>query len=442
MSLNITDHIDDRDKLTKARSSAGEEYNALARDYNYDGSLWRNQLQGGCASGWHQQTTSLNNKWHLRRITEAKEQGHNIAPRDYGGPFFSRRVSLRPHGSYPHYSLRKNYFRSGPVAEYDGILFPDGITHRIAKAILTGKVMKDAVWVGGGAMAINDLRVIGERMMLSAVPTAPAANAVVSLGELFSEGKLFNTPGAGLAGANPGGEFLNYQFGILPVVNDLQAFKEAFDDFDNILTQYYRDAEKKVRRKVGPYSIKDETTTTIHQGDPLVMVSGWPISGHLMHYSNRRRVVKKTTTRKVWYSGAFGYHVPESMSQTRRMLTEWNRVYGIAPDPADLWELLPFSWLVDWQTNSGNAIKHLFLQASEGATQLYGYVMCHTVTTVDTTWEGVVYVNDAPLPISVTWRLVDETKQRERVLPFGTTYLNKPLTARQLAILGALGIAK
>jgi hypothetical protein len=84
----------------------------------------------------------------------------------------------------------------------------------------------------------------------------------------------------------------------------------------------------------------------------------------------------------------------------------------------------------------------LFLQATEGATQWYGYVMCESVVKTTYTWTGLLYLSGTPTPCSITSVVVKTIKQRERVSPFGSAFTGVDLSPRQLAILAALGVAK
>jgi hypothetical protein len=298
-----------------------------------------------------------------------------MRPRDVGGPFFTRRVTLRHEGTYPHHRL-ESYWGSGKTNYfYEGIVFPSIEVRDIARSIYLNSLDKHAVWTSSNALSQTDLRKHGERLMLSVVPTSATANALVSVGELITEGKLFSAPGKALLDQNPGGEFLNYQFGILPVVSDAKSFTEAASTFSETISQYRRDAGKVVRRKAGPY-VLEESTSVRNYSNSLITPGRSTLSAFLVN--SPKLTVTTKIKREIWYSGAFEYYIPEDMSRLEELIFEWNRVYGIVPDPADIWELLPFSWLADWFTNSGNALRHLFLQASEGATQRYGYAMCHS----------------------------------------------------------------
>lgn len=432
--MSVRDYLDDRDRVIKHRSGANEEMWGHSLRFSSSGSTLRNELEGGCATGWHQQTTSLNNGGSWVFHGSVGRRG-----RDVGGPFHTRRMTLRSKGTFPHFRLERLFANGNTSYFYEGMLLPNLEVQRIARAIFNDELDKQVAWQSSAAVKRSDLIVTGEQIMLSVVPTSATANAVVSVGELITEGKLFSTPGRGLADSNPGGEFLNYQFGIAPVVSDVKAFNEAADTFSETIRQYKRDAGKVVRRRTKKRRITETETETITSSYP-VNPGGAAISAYLCTSPKLRKTTK--IIRDIWYSGAFEYFIPREMSRLEELFFEWSRAYGIVPDPSDVWELLPFSWLVDWQSNTGNAIRHLFLQASEGAVQRYGYVMCHSKVVTTYEWSGMLRIGNVPQPSTFTYVLEEDVKQRERVRPFGVNYTGEELSARQLAILAALGIAK
>lgn len=276
--------------------------------------------------------------------------------------------------------------------------------------------------------------------MLSVVPTSAAFDAVVALGEPISDGAFFGLPGRSLiVNGDPGGEYLNTVFGIQPTTDDVKNFNTALGTYDKVVKQYMRDADKLIRRRTKRFLLPEEVTVEAYATNP-VTVGGRSVSANLC--SNSSGTITTRTNREVWYSGAFKYHVPKDLSSFERNLFEWQRAYKIIPDPADIWNLLPFTWLSDWFSNGGNALRHLFLQSTEGATQVYGYVMCQSQVQKTYVWTGRLMINGVLTPCSITAEVVKTIKQRARVSPFGVHFTGVDLTPRQLAILAALGAAK
>lgn len=440
--MGIIDKLDDASLIIKSRSNAGDELWCHRYGESFYGDVSVNEISGGSALGWHQYTESRNNAiyFRARRSSDGLLFSKNI-----GGPFFTRRFTLEYLGDYPHRTY-KAYWGNNPTqairALYDGFVFPSSAAAGMAKAIHQREFAKHTTWVNSThRMSRDELRVIGERIMLSLVPTKPAVEALVSLGELVTEGKLFGVPGGSLSKADPGGEFLNYQFGISPVLADAGAFNEGIQNYDKILAQYKRDAGRRIRRRTQRRLVEDTEATTVSTTTYPIGADGKSFPPYCISTSGRSLTTTTKTKRYVWYSGAFEYYIPEEISRLAELVLEWNRVYGIIPDPARMWELLPFSWLIDWFSNSGNFLRHVFLQTSEGATQTYGYVMCETHVETTWTYRGLFRVNGALQPDTITMRSTDVLRQRERVIPFGPSATGLELNARQLAILAALAVA-
>lgn len=359
-------------------------------------------------------------------------------PRNTGGPFITTKLEVRL-PSRQGYDLLRLSGGNKPLYAISGDLLPHINVQRICKSIREGTIRTNSVWMEDNSMSIPDLQVLGEKLMLSVVPTSAAFNAVTALGEPISDGAFFGLPGRALLNSNPGGEFLNFQFGILPTISDIQNFNTALESYSKVIAQYHRDAGKVIRRKTRRYDLPEVVTTSTFSTNP-VTTDGRAVNALLFSSPSGTRTTR--TKRSYWYSGAFEYHIPEHLSTFQRLMFDFDRAFHIAPSPADVWELLPFSWLADYFSNGGNSLRHLFLQASEGAVQRYGYVMCESKVEDTYVLTGTMRVNNIPVPGSITAVVEKTIKQRIRTSPFGVHFTGVDLTPRQLAILAALGIAK
>jgi len=102
------------------------------------------------------------------------------------------------------------------------------------------------------------LNAYGATAIAQCAPTKPTANLATSLLEVYREGlpKLIGkdlwserTQSAMALPKASGGEFLNYQFGVLPLVADIQDFVKAVRNLDRLLQQFARDNGNVVRRR-------------------------------------------------------------------------------------------------------------------------------------------------------------------------------------------------
>jgi hypothetical protein len=171
--------------------------------------------------------------------------------------------------------------------------------------------------------------------------------------------------------------------------------------------------------------------------------------------------VPKYKTREVltrtWFSGAYTYHYDQGETLWKRMMAaeqRANRVYGLRLSPALLWELAPWSWLVDWKSNFGDVMTNISAFSKDGLVLCWGYVMCEMTITDTYSFSGV----GAYLPpgetqakhgrsgvrngVSVSFQT--KVKKRLRATPygFGLDPNWSDFSDRQLSILGALGITR
>lgn len=389
-----------------------------------------------CSLGWHQQTSSINNRAWLNY--QKANWPVDRRPRNMGGPFITTKLEVTLPGRKA-WDLSRFSTSGVLIFAMKGDLLPSLEVQRLCKAIREGAIRSNAAWTEVNSLSSDELRVLGEKLMLSVVPTGAAFNAMTAIGEPIIDGALFGLPGRALLDSNPGGEFLNYQFAIAPLVSDIQDFNTALESYSKVISQYHRDADKRIRRRTRAYELPEVVTTSSNMTS-CVTSAGRGVSTSLQTTTSNTKTTR--TKRKIWYSGEFEYHIPKDLSTFETLLLDWDRAYNLTPTPDDVWNLLPFSWLADYFTNGGNAVRHLYLQAAEGATQVYGYVMCQTEVETTYVWNGSFRMGAALVPSSVTAVVKKTIKQRERVSPFGFHFTGVDLTPRQLAILAALGISK
>jgi hypothetical protein len=430
----IQDYLDTRDRQFRHRYVSGPTRKSETGTTLFVGSP-RSKTTGDIPSnGVYQETWSINHPGRELR-NRLDQSGLNV-----GGPFQTKRLELMVNSE--EFRLTSIFGTSTPWTKYDhyGPLYPDYTTYTLGRQIMGKTLAASPTWTGFSGMNTLDLRKKGEQIMLSLVPTSAAFDAATSIGELLADGTLFAVPGRSVMDGDIGGEYLNTVFGVIPTQGDLSDLHKAVSSYDSIIKQYYRDANKRIRRKTRPFALPETVDVVVKTNQPPIDGAGNALIAYLAGSSTT--TITTRTNQEVWYAGAFRYYVPESMSIFERKFTEWNRVYGIGLDPASMWNLFPFSWMTDWFTNGEDSLRHLFIQSSEGATQEYGYVMCYTTKVITVEWRGMLSVGNTFVPRTITSTISYEIKQRERVSPFGVQYRNADFTPRQLAILAALGIAK
>jgi len=344
---------------------------------------------------------------------------------DNGGQFTMTRISDAD-------SLHWEYVNGGPSY----FLFKGGVYPQHPDTI--------SWWSAGGpgsTPTLGSLSAAGATAISRCKPTSPHASLAQALGEL-REGAP-SIPGVRswenrtrpLLGS-AGDEYLNIQFGWLPLVNDVKKFYESATQSDRILSEYRRNANRKIRR-----GYDFPTTVTTRQGSGAIQIH--PAQFGLFSQGT----VSETTTTRRWFRGAFRYYLPSTDSyqgRVRQKLQEANHLFGVLPTPEVIWELTPWSWAIDWFTNVGDVMSNISSFITDGLVLQYGYIMEHRSV------RGDVTVNVSPSDVkaygltgSVLKRTyVREYKCRYPANPYGFGIDDTSLTKRQLSILGALGLSK
>ena len=121
---------------------------------------------------------------------------------------------------------------------------------------------------------------------------------------------------------------------------------------------------------------------------------------------------------------------------------------GLVDDPELIWDLTPYSWLVDWFTTMGDSIAnaHVYSPLSGKYTTDYAYMTTKHVVTNRRHLLGVpAFSSPGVRSLSVTsaqGELTSVSKWRARATPFGFGTQLGSLNASQFAVLVALGFAK
>lgn len=355
---------------------------------------------------------------------------------DTGGPFLSETCGI----SVPKRIKQEWYTRSFSGRRYsvDGYFHSDNrmvanlynIQHGFYTSALN--MMPDAQLMGYGATAIKET-----------MPTKPEISLSTSLAELA--GGLPSMIGRQLVRDRSlsavGGEYLNYQFGIAPLVSDAASVIDLTKRYEEILKQFKRDNGRLVRRRRTLVDEKTEYSTVPKTAYAYAGPYGKTVS---MLYTTDY-IDKIQSSRRVWFSGAYKLAYPLSLDDSLREITEFNRVWGVIPTPELVWEMIPFSWLVDWFTNVGDVISNVSTLGS--SLQLdYGYIM------VEDTWEregsGKFGPDDYylrtgdPKRIEIKSKVYHTRKRRLKASPFGFSVAFGDLSMTQKAILTALGLSR
>jgi hypothetical protein len=245
----------------------------------------------------------------------------------------------------------------------------------------------------------STLKGMAGQMIRAIRPTAPDFRLARFLGELRDAHKMFSPNSYFLRGNSPvtnkvrtpqpvsvsvpsfykrtghnlaGGAYLNYQFAVKPTWNDIQRAAQAVKDSEQIVKQFVRDAAHDVHRSSTRQlsqetvlsGIREWTTTppfnitNVSAGQ--VLVSGCPGAVNTAmpkptyhsyaHYRDELRVFS-----------TFAYYIGDPDGFLGRLgsyVRNAEKVLGIQGDLKTLYDLTPFSWLLDWHVDIGGLLAY------------------------------------------------------------------------------------
>lgn len=297
------------------------------------------------------------------------------------------------------------------------------------------------------------LRAQGQVAISRTIPTNSPADLAQALIELKREG-LPSLLGGSFLGSprkasrdrpdpsNLAGEYLNTEFGIKPLLRDLRSTLEAVSDSSEILKTYQKGSGQKLHRQ---YTFPD----TRYVSDVVTggRLNRWPYYSITNSYNGLGSGTLTTTTEthiKTWFSGCYSYYLQEDSEVLNRLhefAQEAQYILGLDLNVELLWEVAPWSWLIDWVTNIGINISNAQALSEDGLVLRYGYVMRETSITRTRSLVGMVpYRAGSSTACSSVHRFV--RKQRIRATPYGFGLNPESFDSRKWAILGALGMTR
>jgi hypothetical protein len=123
-------------------------------------------------------------------------------------------------------------------------------------------------------------------------------------------------------------------------------------------------------------------------------------------------------------------------------LQDWDHILGTKPTFDRLWQLIPFSWLIDWFLDIQRSLAMYDKIYDDNLVINYGYVMGSTLRTV-TQHSALTYAPDKKSAMSyVRTSYRSLVKERWRANPFGFVAPSSvELSPLRMAILAAIGVS-
>jgi len=307
----------------------------------------------------------------------------------------------------------------------------------------------------------------GKALLNSAAPNRPSASLAVSLGELLFGGlpslsELYKLANRTSAIRAVGSEYLNVSFGWFPLIADITKIVNALLNAQAILDNFARNSGQFVRRR---RSLPPIEQTYLYEGGSVIesganSLQFYNADGSLYSAPSGGftaatigTVVSISAKQERWFSGAFTYYVPEAghgiIGDLQRFEALANKLLGTRLTPEVLWEIAPWSWLIDWFVGIQNNISVATRFSEDGLVLNYGYLMVRDRVTVNSLYR-TRYTSkansSAPLNFDTRKnsfsRVTLDRKRRIKSTPFGFGLNPSSFTARQWSILGALGMTR
>ncbi|DAD51484.1 maturation protein [ssRNA phage Zoerhiza.4_6] len=289
----------------------------------------------------------------------------------------------------------------------------------------------------------DDLDELGATAISRCKPDNSVANLATALGELRNDGlpHIINSQSwqsKSKAARDAGSEYLNVQFGWKPLISDVSDFASGITRSRSILEQYERDAGKVVRRANYFPLISREQNESIPDSQLWGPLGGTELLGKgTLNIRTETRISR-------WFKGAFTYYLPvgyDSRSKVDKLALLADRL-GLQASPETLWNIAPWSWAVDWFSNTGDVISNVSSFINHGLVMQYGYMMEHTIVKKTYTLGGITYPRGASGPRATSMAFTFESKVRRQANPYGFGVQWSGLSPFQTSILAALGISR
>lgn len=363
---------------------------------------------------------------------------------DVGGNFLLIKSEMNfppvaQHAQVDAFGLR--WTSDGPIMASPEVYWGPGWSDAtiIANAQANAPVDSVATRIGLGATAINacrpakahaDVSVSVIEMLREGIPQSLAklATLEVEIGRYRDLEKKLSRYKRG--GQELPSEFLEYQFGWLPLVADIRKASKAIAQSDRILEDLRRNSGKRMRRR---YGFPATSTTSLYRQDGQ---GPWPhLNSYLVQQTGGRTITWKRT-KKTWFSGEFVYTFPsEKRILPIQIAAGAQKLLGISLTPETLWNIAPWTWLTDWVANTGDVVANVSAIGTDSLMMRYGYLMQEATSVFRHEHLGVTIQGSNVRDATIVGEFTDSVKTRIGASPFGFGITNTELDARQIALL-------
>jgi len=401
---------------------------------------------------------------YFSKIETCEDQLHAGPPYLEGGPF----TSIKIESGLPSGTIGQGKFHSGtrelsiwgvgrgPYTYTGGFcnpIFPpyaDGFTmtnQSQVAAQMRGLVPNAADTWGSDAWSKTKPHLEKAGLALAIREARDIPRMLSKSARVFSEGwKLIagsKKQGVKMLPKKVGDHFLNHQFGWVPFVSDVEKMITIASNSREIIAKMTDENNRWIRRR---RTLVTNSTSFLARKDlGWFMEPAGDTIGGLIGPGDAFRELWVQQEVVVTTAGSFRYYRPEfdlgdssywdKLNVMKRHLT----IHGARINPSFLYNTTPWTWLIDWFSNAGDHVDMITDWGSDGLAAKYLYLMAHTKTTVK--FKQFCPWKSGPARYECS-RLIDIKQRVNANTPYGFSLSWGDLTARQLAILGALGLSR
>lgn len=278
----------------------------------------------------------------------------------------------------------------------------------------------------------------GTTAIARTLPNNSVAELSVALGELGKDGLPHYIGSSAFkdkvhTAHKAGDEYLNVQFGWLPLVNDIKRFAHAVKHRDRLMANYVKYSDKQIRRR---YEFPASSSSrSFGQAKYVENDISFPYIADYVDFTESKR----------WFSGAFRYHVPTPSGFAGKAAyyrSEADKLLGLNLTPEVVWNLAPWSWAVDWFSNTGDVLHNISKLGQDGMVMRYGYIMCQSTSSRQAYYRGRGDLKDYMARKSGSCFKQVSCKQRFPATPYGFGLSYEGLSNTQKAVIAALGLTR
>jgi hypothetical protein len=242
--------------------------------------------------------------------------------------------------------------------------------------------------------------------------------------------------------------FVNHNFGYVPFIKDLSNLCDNIIKLDRRIDHLMKDNGDWHRRKA--ILVNNSDTVKVYSD------SSWYLGVYPTNTQYLQSCMTGPPSIEVWRNkwsyaegvGRFRYYQPyldERSPESEGMLGALRRqlaLHGARLTPANIYRATPWTWLIDWVTDSGHVVNAINDFAVDGLVAKYLYLIHHQILTYS--YKQITPFNAASGGVqTLQWdRIIDVKQRKEAESPFGFGVHWDNLSPKQVAILAALGIMR